>query len=292
MTPEEIESVRRVYARQMVGVGGCAENARLERAFAAVPRERFLGAGPWMTVSFGGRMTALPDTDPIYAYQDALFALSPSRGVNNGSPSLHARMLNALAPPEGGRALHLGAGTGYYTALLSELVGPSGRVLAVEIDPVLAARARDALSGRANVEVLVPEPDWRPEGEAEAIYVNFGVAALAASWIEALAPEGRLLFWLGAPGKPVAPGGPRFARRGGAFLVERRGERYAASEICPASFIVGEGFPVDPEAARRLDEAFRAGGAEFVRSLIWRRPADPGRCWFAAPDWALSYDPV
>ena len=33
------------------------------------------------------------------------------------------------------------------------------------------------------------------------------------------------------------------------------------------------------------------GGAEFVKTLVWKKPVDPARCWYATADWALSYDP-
>jgi protein-L-isoaspartate(D-aspartate) O-methyltransferase len=75
-------------------------------------------------------------------YQDMLFALASQRGVNNGSPSLHARCLHALSLREGERVAHIGAGTGYYTALIAHLVGAEGHVLAVEFDPALADLAR------------------------------------------------------------------------------------------------------------------------------------------------------
>jgi protein-L-isoaspartate(D-aspartate) O-methyltransferase len=37
--------------------------------------------------------------------------------------------------------VHIGAGTGYYTAILACLVGPSGKVTGIEVDASLAARA-------------------------------------------------------------------------------------------------------------------------------------------------------
>jgi 16S rRNA A1518/A1519 N6-dimethyltransferase RsmA/KsgA/DIM1 with predicted DNA glycosylase/AP lyase activity len=50
--------------------------------------------------------------------------------------------------------LQVGGGTGYYTAILVEIVGPSGRVTALEIDEGLAARARQNLAGFPSVEVV------------------------------------------------------------------------------------------------------------------------------------------
>ena len=47
--------------------------------------------------------------------------------------SLHARCLNAVSPQTGEAVLHIGCGTGYYTALLAMLVGRDGHVEAREI---------------------------------------------------------------------------------------------------------------------------------------------------------------
>lgn len=142
MTDEELDIVRTAFARQILGVAGVADNAPLELAFRTVRREDFLGSEPWQIIDFTRARADLPSNDPVYAYQDVLFVLSAGRGVNNGGPSLHARLLNALSPKAGQTVVHLGAGTGYYTSILAHLVGPQGRVIAVEIDEVLAQKAR------------------------------------------------------------------------------------------------------------------------------------------------------
>jgi tRNA A58 N-methylase Trm61 len=49
----------------------------------------------------------------------------------------------------GEHVLHLGCGTGYYTAIAAELVGPTGKVTAIEIDAALAQKARAALPALA-----------------------------------------------------------------------------------------------------------------------------------------------
>ncbi len=292
MTEDEIEVVRRAFARQMLAVAGIDNNPALERAFGEVRRERFLGPHPWMIANAGGGSTPLPANDPVYAYQDILFALSPSRGVNNGSPSLHARLLNALAPEAGQSVVHIGAGTGYYTAILAELVGPNGHVIAIEIDPVLGRMASETLRELPNVEVRIDDGGGWPRNEADHVYVNFAVTAPPAPWIERLSPNGRLVIPLGVPGKPGRPAGPRFSSHGGAFLITRREGGFAASHIGAAFFVHAEGdpAPVDDAAVGRLQNAFRSGSVEFVRSLVWKREAEARRCWFWSPDWSLSYD--
>jgi protein-L-isoaspartate(D-aspartate) O-methyltransferase len=54
----------------------------------------------------------------------------------------------------GEHVLHLGCGTGYYTAIIAELVGSTGRVTAVEIDLTLAQKTRAALADWPQVKVI------------------------------------------------------------------------------------------------------------------------------------------
>ena len=294
MTEEELQIVRHAFARQVVALVGASDNAPLEAAFRTVRRERFLGTEPWTIFIAGSGVVPLPANDPVYAYQDALFTLSPSRCVNNGSPSLHARLLTALSPQPGQAVVHLGAGTGYYTAILAELVGPEGHVLAVEIDPVLGRMAQANLGAWPNVDVVVGDGGAWPGAAVDRLYVNFAVTAPPTPWIERLAPAGRLVLPLGVPGRARLPGGPRVSTQGGAFLIARGDDGFPARHVCPAYFVQAEGDPARTDNAdvERLDRAFRSGGVEFVKSLVWRRPADTGRCWYWSAGWSLSYDPV
>src|SRR3712207_5035132 len=159
----DLAVIRGAYARQILAAG-ITDDSRLEEALAAVRRERFLGPPPWAMVRHVGGRQLLPTSDPAVLYQDALFALAPGQGINNGSPSLHAGCLHALSLQEGERVVHLGAGTGYYTALLAHLVGDAGHVLAVEFDPALADLARAHLAGRRNVTVVSGDgAEWPQE---------------------------------------------------------------------------------------------------------------------------------
>src|SRR5215510_14322957 len=149
----ELAIVRRAYARQILGAVN-VRNDRLEQVFATVRREDFLGPEPWQIMQWPPRQATLPVNDPVYVYQDVVLALAPERGVNNGSPSLHAKMLNDLAVEPGQHVAQIGVGGGYYTAMLAELTGSAGRVVAIEFDPHLADRARANLMAWPNVTVI------------------------------------------------------------------------------------------------------------------------------------------
>lgn len=287
----DAETLRRAYARHLLAYNGILDNEDLLRGFSVVPRERFLGAPPWSMVGHAWKPVRIEPDDLDHVYRDVLFALDAEKGINNGEPSLHARLIDALAPKAGDTIVHIGAGTGYYSAILAELVGPAGHVLAIEADARLGEMARTNLSDRDNVEVVVGDGAGYPRQDVEGVYVSFAVAAPAANWVEHLKQGGRLIFPLGVP--ETGKGGLRHAHRGAMLRVMRQAVGFAAEFVCPAAFIFGvaEAGKTDDELARRLAEAFTTRRARDVKSLIWHEPADPDRCWIHSKDWSLCYDP-
>jgi len=285
-----LAEVRRVFARQMLSVADATEDKRLEDAFANVPREKFLGPAPWHILSHWS-LDAFVDQEPSLIYQDVVIAIDEERGVNNGSPSLHARWIHLVAPREGDTVAHIGAGNGYYSAILSELVGPSGHIIAVEYNAKSADQARKNLSDRKNVEVVHGNGFLWPKDKADIVYVNFASPRPAIPWIENLKDGGRLIFPLGVP--PVT-------RIGGlnlnaiAFLVTRIGKSYTAEAVAAVTFVFAEGLDPAPKDRefKALQKSLTKGGAGDVKSLIWRDPVDEKRCWYVGPDWALSLDKI
>jgi protein-L-isoaspartate(D-aspartate) O-methyltransferase len=192
-----IEEARQRYAEELRFTAKLASRAVID-AFATVPRERFFGRGPWRVLS----PMAMPeywtteDADPRHLYHDVLIAIDEGRRRNNGQPSLWARMYDQLELSRGDHVVHIGAGTGYYSAILAEIVGRAGRVTAIEIDPILAARAKENLAAAWPQTTVVAADGFlfQPDRLADAVVVNAGVTHLSSVWIDALAAEnGRLL---------------------------------------------------------------------------------------------------
>jgi protein-L-isoaspartate(D-aspartate) O-methyltransferase len=189
-----LDEIRRSFAEEVRAVAHL-DSAALVDAFARVPRELFLGPGPWNIVRPLDRQQPYRPTvdgDVRHIYHDVAVALDPARQLNNGQPSALALWMQAAGLAPGEAVLHVGCGVGYYTAIMAELVGATGRVTAYEIDPELAARARERLA--AWPQVVVEAGDGgRPSGTFDAIFVNAGATNVLPGWRAALRPGGRLI---------------------------------------------------------------------------------------------------
>ena len=141
----ELDDCRRFYAEE-IRFEANLDSPTLIEAFARVPRENFLGPGPWQMVCpsvVPGATTYRTIEDPRHLYHNVLIAIDATRELNNGHPSSLARWINALDLKAGDRVFHLGCGVGYYTAIMAEVVGAGGSVVASEVDSDLAARAQE-----------------------------------------------------------------------------------------------------------------------------------------------------
>ena len=111
------------------------------------------------------------------------------------------------------RIVQIGAGAGYYTAILARLVGQRGSVIAYEIEPDIAERARANLARYPQVEVRAHSGVGKALPRADCIYVNAAASHPVRVWLDALNVGGRLLFPLQAE------------RSSGAMLLVTRPER-------------------------------------------------------------------
>jgi protein-L-isoaspartate(D-aspartate) O-methyltransferase len=285
-TADPIEAARHAYAEELRFTARVRSPA-VVKAFATVPREQFVGPGPWRVIS---PMSSLEywtteDADPRHVYHDVLIAIDESRHLNNGQPSLWAHLYDELALTAGAHVVHVGAGTGYYSAVLAEIVGPNGRVTAFEIDPVLAVRARQALAAWPQASVLAADGfAVAPEQPADAIVVNAGVTHFSPVWLQSLAAEnGRLLV-------PLT--GENW--RGGFLLITRHAgdsRRYPARFVGQTGIIPCVGGR-DPEAQALLEAALARAPFDAVRSLRRASEEPDASCWLVGDDWWLSTEPV
>ena len=95
-----------------------------------------------------------PDAGPAAVYHDVLIAYDEQRWLNNGQPSLWAFVFDKLDVAPGERVVHLGLRHGLLHRHPGGAVGPTGTVLAIEIDEQLAGRAREALAQWPQVTVV------------------------------------------------------------------------------------------------------------------------------------------
>ncbi|HJS85237.1 MAG TPA: methyltransferase domain-containing protein [Acetobacteraceae bacterium] len=269
---------RRWFAEELRHVAHVRSRAVVE-AFATVPRERFLGPGPWRVRS-PMRMAqywTTDDADPRHVHHDVLVALDEARGFNNGQPSLWAALFDDLDISCGARVLHLGCGTGYYSAILAEIVGPRGKVTAVEIDGKLAEQARDALQPWPQAVAIAADGTAHDPGEVDLIVASAGATHPLPLWLDSLNTGGRLLF-------PLTTN-----ERGGAMLLLTRqvADAFAARFLRPVGFIEFAGAR-DPEASCQLRIAFGKGDMYSVKSLRRDAHAQDDTCWLHATGWCLS----
>lgn len=268
-----IEHVRAFFARLMAAASRSAD-PRLERIFELVPREAFLPPGPWQIV-VNQHYVETPSADPVFIYQNVLVALDAQKGINNGEPFLHAAWIGVAEPRPGDRICHIGAGTGYYTAILSLLSRPGGKVFAYEIDQDLALKARTNLKPYDNVDVIAGDATSLPMARADLIYVNAGVVAPPAIWLQALSVQGRMIF----PWRPAD-------RIGLAVLLTRKEHGFEARPLMFSWFIPSVGAsdmlnclkPPDSTQARTIRSAWLTEEREPDASAV----ATYTHMWFSS----------
>jgi len=292
MDQRELDIVRRAFAKQVMAAAG-ADHAGVEAGFATVRREDFLGPGPWRVLRWGRGYMPTPSGDPVYLQTDDVVAILPERHINNGQPSLHAWLMSSAAPRAGEHVVHIGAGVGYYTAILAHAVGPTGRVTAIEFDRELAERAKANLATLPQARVIQGDGSVVPFDPANVIYVNAGATRPADHWLDGLSDGGRLILPLTTnqgfiAGSSVSPAQLGFDRRGAVFLIERRGGEWLAKWLSPVAIFPCEGMR-DAASEAALAAAFEKGGWRDVTRLYRGDDAPAENCWLSAPGWSLAY---
>jgi protein-L-isoaspartate(D-aspartate) O-methyltransferase len=186
---------------------------RVAAALYAVPRHLFL-----------------PERRPEVAYQnEAIVTKRDETGQpisSSSQPTIMAIMLDQLDLAPGQRVLEIGAGTGYNAALISHVVGPSGQVTSVDIDPELVGQAREHLARAGFSDVTVVCADgaggYPERAPYDRVIATVGVSDLAPAWLEQAVPQARIVVPLDVrgtqlsvafePADQAGPGGPWTSR--------------------------------------------------------------------------------
>lgn len=176
----------------------------------SVPRDDFVPPVVWVDDPRSGGFVSLSKEDgnqrwrtlvesdePIVTQVDdghtrpGGIGLQPSSSCSQ--PSLVAEMLDALDVRAGQRVLEIGTGTGWNAALLSDMVGPDGEVVSVEVDDSVAEAARDALHA-AGYDPLVVTADgtlgYEPEAPYDRVIATTSVRAIPPAWLKQTRPGG------------------------------------------------------------------------------------------------------
>ena len=279
----DVPELRRRYAETLRAAANLRSEA-LVQAFARVPREHFLGPGPWQVLlsPSGGAYEMTADADPAHLYRNVVVAIDPQRFLNNGHPSSLALWFDALDLRPAERVLHVGCGVGYYTAVLAETVGAAGQVTGVELDRELADRARGNLTYLPHVSVLHGDGAVLDTGPRDAIFVNAGATHPQPLWVDRLTLGGRLMVPLTAS---LDAGDTNGIGMGLMLKVTREAQGYPAQFVSPVGI-----FPcIGTRAAdQRLRDAFARGNWDAVRSLrrVPHEVADT--CWLHGAAFCLS----
>ncbi|MGE3652290.1 MAG: protein-L-isoaspartate O-methyltransferase [Reyranellaceae bacterium] len=274
-----LAQARRWFAEELRVIGHLLDE-RVIDAFATVPRERFAGPGPWRILHFADGYWTTPDADPRHLYHNVLIALDEGRRLNIGEPLLWARHFDRIGVKAGDRVLQIGTGSGYYTAIMAELVGRNGKVEGIEIDAPLAKAAQRNLKAWPAAHVRLGDASDPIEGRWDVIVAFAGAAAPHTWWLDGLADGGRLLLPMTAA---------NFSNRGGFMLqLERHGGGFAARSAGWVGFYPCAGAR-NPEDEAALGEALSdPAGQQAVRSLR-RDPHDKDdSCWLHRDGWCLS----
>lgn len=275
MGKESLAEVRRRFAERIAKQQNVSD-ARLIKAFASVPREHFLGPGPWHVMENTTGYVVTESDDPALVYINTPIALDPIRRINNGEPSLHIGLLAQLAPQPGDHVVQVGVGGGYFTAIIAQLVGPGGRVTAIEYDVALAQRAAVNLDGERSIDVVHADGTRYDFDPADGIYVNAGATRPSPLWLDKLKPSGRLIMVLTADN-----------RWGQVLKVQRSSAGYAATLLGPCGIIPCiNGRDAVSEAA--FAAALAGGGMEEVKSLRRDGHAADESCWMHCDEFCLS----
>ncbi|WDG29959.1 methyltransferase domain-containing protein [Streptomyces sp. CA-278952] len=275
---------------------------RWRRVFEAVPRSRFVPARVWRqlpdrcepVVGADAWLALVNSDEPVITQLDDGAEDGPGVATSSNSmPSMVARMLTLLDVQDGQRVLEIGTGTGYVSALLCERLGDD-LVHSVELDPVVARQAADALAQagyRPHLRVGDGEQPWPGLGLVDRLIATCALRYVPHALLRQVRPGGVVVaplareFWSGAlvqlrvqdDGTAVGP----FC--GGATYMPMRAHR-----VPDLYEVRGKGRAraagLDPARLLDLGFALYAGARLPGVRLIHQETVDGARVWVTRED--------
>lgn len=177
------QAMRDAMVQQLIEVKAL-HSPRVVAAFRSVPRH-LAAPGVDMGKCYDAESATVTKTDPTGVDLSSISA-----------PRIQAMQLEQAAIRPGMTVLEIGSG-GVNAAYLAEVVGAQGRVVTMDIDPDVTARAKDFLeiTGHRNVTVITADGERGAPGHVpyDRIVVTVQAADIPPAWIHQLTEGGRLV---------------------------------------------------------------------------------------------------
>ncbi|KXA98243.1 hypothetical protein AKJ37_00825 [candidate division MSBL1 archaeon SCGC-AAA259I09] len=184
MSEKNFAEQREQMVKRYIDADLLEESSRLTKVMRKVPREAFM-----------------PGEHAGDSYSDDAFPVPPmsSRNQTISAPYTYPLFYNPLDLQRGDSFLEVGAGSGYGAALAREMVGESGKVVTMEINPETYRFARENLRSTGYGDVAALEGDGSSGCPERAPFDKIAVTAAAPRFLRPLKEQ------LATPGKIVAP---------------------------------------------------------------------------------------
>lgn len=148
------------------------------------------------------RIDFLPDD--LKRLAEANTALPIGQGQTISQPLVVAFMIEQLEPRKGDKILDIGSGSGWTTALLAEIVGEKGKVVAIELVPELkefgeknTAKYNFIEEGRALFVCGDGSRGYEEEAPFDRILVSATAQQISPDWKKQLKVRGRIVTPIG-----------------------------------------------------------------------------------------------
>jgi protein-L-isoaspartate(D-aspartate) O-methyltransferase len=121
------------------------------------------------------------------------------RGQTNSQPRTVDAMLRLLEVRRGDRVLDVGSGSGWTTALLAHLTGPTGEVVGVELEPTLVefgcANLARVARPWSRIEQALPDVlGWPPGAPYDKVLVSAEPRTLPQELVDQVGVGGRMVI--------------------------------------------------------------------------------------------------